>query len=255
MNGVGFPEKAWLTDFSRFVAANPEFLSYSTFNEVAYSIHVSLKHRIIYFEVPKNASSSIKTMLHRIEYDDPDFEHSSFADLHSRDFSPLLTPFQVKDFRQLVTSGQFFMFTVFRDPFERLVSGYTDKVVHNGQFHAEIRSGTGSTAGSAPTFKEFLYWLARQKITDMDGHWKPQWVQSHLYAVPELQIFSMDGLDKMSEALQRHIGEDRFALGRMSPHKTDSKLTVREHFDEFDEELVRRKYADDFVVWDRINQP
>ena len=254
MSGVDFPEKAWLTDFSRFVSENPEFLSYATFREIAYSIHISLNHRIVYFEVPKNASSSIKTMLHRLEYGDPDFEHTTFADVHGRDFSPLLTPFQVHNFRKIITGGEFLLFTVFRDPFERLLSGYIDKVVNNGQFHKEIRATTGTSSSSAPQFKEFIYWLAGQKVSDMDQHWKPQCIQSHYGTVPDLQVFSMDRLDSLSLAIQRHVGTDRFVLERTSPHKTGSKFAIDEHYDEAAKELVRRKYADDFAIWQRTNQ-
>lgn len=251
--GDNFPEKAWATDFSRFVSGHPEFLNYSTYQEMAYSIHISLKSKIVYFEVPKNASTSVKTLLHQIEYGDPDYVHSSSADLHSRDFSPLLTPFQVKDFDAIIKDPKFLKFTIFRDPLERLLSGWKDKVVTWGHYHSEIRAGTGTTGTQHPSFKEFLYWIAGQRVSDMDLHWKPQFLQSYLFAIPEMAVFSMDIVEDLNQAIQSHIGTERFSLKRIAPHITESKSVVAEHFDPYSEQLVRRKYADDFAVWRRIN--
>ena len=248
-----FPEPEWATDFSKFVSVYPDFLSHSTYHEMAYSIHISLRNKLIFFEIPKNASSSVKTMLHHIEYDNVSYSHSTQADLHSRSFSPLLTPFQVRDFGDLLADPSFLKFCIFRDPFERLVSAYRDKIVVNGQFHQEIRSLTGTRGTEYPSFKEFLYWIANQKVSDMDSHWRPQYLQSYLYAVPSMRVLSMDRMADINTAIKTHLGTDKFSLGKIAPHATTHKVDLKAEYDEPSADLVRKKFSEDFVIWNKLH--
>jgi hypothetical protein len=250
---VEFPEKQWATDFSKFVCRHSDFLNYATFQEMAYSVHVSTNKRIIFFEVPKNASTSIKTLLHQIEFGDPHYVHSTQKDVHSRSFSPLLSPFQIRDFASMLEQDDVLKFCVFRNPLERLYSGYLDKVIGLSNYHKEIKNSTGTAAAMPPSFGEFLYWIATQRVSDMDSHWKPQVSQSFLDAVPGMRIFSFDRLDELSTALAKHVDDNRFILRRIAPHSTGSKTQFADHYTATSVEMVRRKYAKDFEIWEALN--
>ena len=105
--------------------------------KVVNSIHISLRFRYVYAETPKAGCSSIKLFLMKNENPDGQFPYldelteAEFEHFHSRKFSPLLNVRQVYPFRELVESGKFFRFCLVRNPFERLLSAYLDKVSGN----------------------------------------------------------------------------------------------------------------------------
>lgn len=250
MNKTEFCEAAWDSHFSQVITSNPQFLNFSSYNQFLYSIHISQRHKFIYFDIPKNASSSIKMFLQMIEHGTAKWRSRLFAEVHDRTFSPLLTPFQVSNFEEIVRSPEYFRFCIFRNPLERLLSSYLDQVLKNKLFVADINRFTGSDSDLPPTFKAFIYWICSQNVAEMDIHIKPQFYQSFLYAVSDMQVFRFDKLHLLESAIGTHIGNSAFTLPLLDGHKTNSHDLMQQYSDAQTLRVVRAKFAMDYAIWD-----
>src|SRR5688572_11911209 len=136
-----------------------------------YLVNISLKLRYLYVEVPKVACSSIKRTLQQLE----DENRSPPEDVHDRDASPLMAPY---DSLSLYLSAQhdprFRRFAFVRNPFTRTLSCYLDKCVQSPWERARLLPELGLSGDTIPTMHEFLLAVQRQPTPQMDIHWLPQ---------------------------------------------------------------------------------
>ena len=145
--------------------------------DLNYGVHVSLKHKYVFVETPKVACSTIKISLQRMELEDPEFTREDFEDLHRRDYSPLLRLQQLPNFESYLKREDFFTFCFVRNPYDRLLSCYLDKICHSTNFKKKVLQsmGVGEANIDHPvSFEEFVTVVENQKPIEMDYHWRPQ---------------------------------------------------------------------------------
>ena len=155
----------------------PYTLGQTSAKDLNYAVQISLKHKYIFVETPKVACSTIKLTLQRMELDDPEFTREDFEDLHRRDYSPLLRLQQLPNFESYLGREDFFTFCFVRNPYDRLLSCYLDKIIHPTNFKKKVLVSMGLDEKNIDhpiSFEEFVSVVETQTPIEMDYHWRPQ---------------------------------------------------------------------------------
>ncbi len=165
------------------IKLSDEQRSYAEFvplENFVYSAHISLKHNYLYVQTPKAGHSTVKHALIRAELEDPEFQYPDTRLMHERSVSPLLSPLQVGDYAALFASNKLFKFCFVRNPYERLLSGYLDKIARPSEQRALLCRQLGLTnpVDQDLTFGEFVNAIYDQSPIEMDNHWRPQYYQT-----------------------------------------------------------------------------
>jgi hypothetical protein len=187
-------------------------------------------HRLFYASMPKVACTSLKRMFFEIENARP-FEpaYSNGRMWHVHFFYPGLLrkdypEARIADFRRL---------TVVRDPVRRLLSAYSNRVVHHRAItpQAARRAGRIRRLTPHPDLDEFIdrfeHYLA---IPDMLNHCRPMvdWIGSDpgyfhaVYDISRIDAF----LEDVSNTIGHKVEAGRFQTG--GPKIAPSELTARQ---------------------------
>ncbi|WP_139559616.1 sulfotransferase family protein [Methylotetracoccus oryzae] len=223
------------------------YVPVETFN---YGLNISLKHRYVYVETPKVACSTIKLTLQRLELQDEDFHHEQSADMHKRQYSPLIGPTQVGDLAKFLSRGDLLKFCFVRNPYTRFLSCYLDKIVGNATQKIQILRQLGYDPSSLQTeisFEQFFAAVEAQPISVMDPHWRIQYYQTFQDAI----TYDFVGRFETFEADFHHIGrlvspdfqkyykvEDR--------HRTSTNVNLTRYYDADLQRRVYERYRKDF---------
>jgi hypothetical protein len=140
-----------------------------------------------------------------------------------------------------------FVFTIVRNPYSRVLSGYLDQIARHrnkqawGQF--ALRHGLSDRI---PTFREFLLLLAETPHGEMNPHWRPQYCNVAPKLIPYDFIGAMENLaEDLPYALGR-IFRDGLAQHDCVGHRTGASSKLREYYGPTEIELVQRIYEEDF---------
>ena len=128
------------------------------------------KIRLLYGRVPKVANTSIKHALCSLLTEKPTQGMKTTSDKFWRDFTnnetELLSPLQARKLRKT-----HFSFTFVRNPFDRLVAAYNNKVIEIENPPSPMQK-MGIQHGIS--FEEFIEIIASNKSEDFDVHIMPQ---------------------------------------------------------------------------------
>lgn len=214
-----------------------------------YSINISLKYKYIYTETPKVACSTIKSILQKMELEDPSFYRQDFEDIHNRNFSPLLRPAQVGDFEKLVNDSMF-KFCFSRNPYSRLLSVYLEKICGNKPQKRQILMHLGRNPSDIKqniSFDEFISVVFEQPIANMDPHWRVQYYQTFQRTlqydfIGKIEAFPADlyyVLGKINKNYDPYITDER-------RHSQNSNARLREFYTPDLIKKVQTKFSKDF---------
>ncbi|RYU60884.1 hypothetical protein EWI61_06305 [Methylolobus aquaticus] len=234
-------------NFTEAAGRYARYVPVETFN---YGLNISLKHGYVYVETPKVACSTIKLTLQRLELGDDEFHHEQWADMHKRQFSPLLGPAQVGDLTKFLSRGDLLKFCFVRNPYTRFLSCYLDKIVGNATQKIQILRQLGHDPSSLQTeisFEQFLAAVEAQPISVMDPHWRIQYYQTF----QDTLTYDFVGRFETFEADFHHIGrlvspdfqkyykaEDR--------HRTSANVNLTRYYDADLQRRVYERYRKDF---------
>ena len=161
-------------------------------------------HRIAYFSIPKVASSSIKAALHDIRTDDTGSEITQ-ANLHKMERSLPMTPalFDGLD--------GYFTFAVFRDPAQRLLSSYGNRIVYRRDTYKGRFAGLRRFVLAVPAMPDASTYLTRlRRYQLVSGAIKHHTQPQALYLGSDLGRFSavypIERLDDLAAEMSRRIG-------------------------------------------------
>jgi len=158
-------------------------------------IDVLPDYRLIYVNVPKCASTTIKMILSSlIGWNATSFEH-----LHKRRYSGLKSPSQVglSTFYRTATDPQALRFSFVRNPYERLVSAWADKfqnkpLVQGDSFIEKYLRHRPAIDASLPvgaertlSFADFVTFANATADQRIDAHWQ---LQDDILGMPGIDL-------------------------------------------------------------------
>jgi chondroitin 4-sulfotransferase 11 len=113
------------------------------------------KYNSVYFYIPKIASSSLKSVCLKL------LDQKIEGNAHEVDYPSILRS-------KLGPDDPYFKFAIVRNPFDRIVSCYNDKIVRNRGFASRESWGDLS-------FEEFVNEISKIPHSKMNPHFRPQY--------------------------------------------------------------------------------
>jgi len=222
---------------------------YMPLHWVNYNINISLKNKYVYFENPKVACSSIKKTLIHAELG---------SDLYSRYDDKVHTPFYqsafVKPFHlsssqleDIIMGGDFFKFTFSRDPYERSLSCYLEKILNKGSGYDQIEPFlTDVERFGSVTYERYLNIISNFSSYYMNSHFRPQFYQTFgdevsMDFVGRFERFDEDFLHVLNEVGINSKYKENYMIHRV---KTSEKASL--YRSAVVDKLVQLIYMKDF---------
>lgn len=168
------------------------------------------EQRLIYIPIPKNACTSIKQALHYIRFGElftiKDEKYAAFKGLH--DFYNK-RPNAFTGMRRLEKASDFTKFAVVRDPVERLISCYRNRVVDLGDLQSDAVALQKMNLSAEPDLNTFVLNLEkyRKASKSIEHHCRHQ--SSYLAgSISYLDhIYPIEQIDKLNEMLQSYSSD------------------------------------------------
>ena len=224
-----------------------EFEVYASPQHIDNNLHVSVDHKYMYCDIPKAGCTTIKqTLVESVERKVVNYN------VHDRAQTPLRRPSEVFD--DIKELEAYFKFTFVRNPYTRMLSAYLDKIQGNKLEKRGIVNVLGMDINDYENidipFKLFLDTLASMEIRRMNGHFRPQVMQS-CYAVinynyiGKFESFEADLVTVLEKLGCRNVSPRMIKTIRH--HKTNASELHEQYYDAETENLVKEIYKDDFL--------
>ncbi|KAM7163748.1 carbohydrate sulfotransferase 9-like [Macrochelys suwanniensis] len=181
-------------------------------HNVARQIFVEHNHKFIYCEVPKVGCSNWKKIILFLTMNlSRKTNEVNHALIHHTPLIKRLSSYPSDYQKKLLTSYTKVMFT--RDPLERLVSAYRDKLLHSEPYYSitvanEIKATYRKNKNSTEkvTFPEFVNFILTKKQELLDVHWKPMFLLCDPCNIHYDIMGKFETLEQDSEHVLRNIG-------------------------------------------------
>jgi len=208
--------------------------------DIVYAVHISLRFKYIYTITPKCACSTLRLALRRLELDERHADNVEMKLIHSREYSPTLTPRQVSSFKALVERSDFFKFCVVKDPYVRLLSSYLDRIERNKPEKASVLSALGYEGMPIDTpisFDQFVRFVCSQSIECMNPHWRVQYYQSLQGGIKYDFVGKVETFTRVIQALESNVSA---SIRSYLPARPLNQTLARDRLQEFyTHDLVR----------------
>ncbi len=228
--------------------------------EMNYFFNVVPERKLIYIEISKAGSSTIKTILANVCYGRTFDENPALC--HNRSYSGLKSPKMVgeQEFVRLIDDPETLIFTVVRNPFLRLQSCYSDKftgapITDGGnpylkQFFETVGHRSSYLSDGELTFEEFVRFACSTASKRLNGHWSLM-SDNIPVGLDTIRVMKLENLQNDIGPVADRLGVDAdlFGAARTAKNTTEScrfdtmwtdKLVAR----------VRRAYRKDFKRFD-----
>ena len=172
---------------------NPDLLE-----QVGYHVYYGGTGSYLYQPIPKNACTTIKTLLLRLEglpVDENEWRRhqKEFNQFPGTSHLPLSEQIDIFEGRT-----QTFKFAVIRNPYSRAASAYANKVSKPEAYIIRKLKSSAAMQGvklsEQITFDEFIQVISRQSLSEMDPHWRPQYFEGRFGAIKFDFIGRMENL-------------------------------------------------------------
>ena len=160
---------------------SPELSKQHSRLEIANNCLINHKYKIIYCPIPKNACTLFKSMMVEHSKDGARYRNSQ-EDIHHYASARKDTAVALDNLDYL-THPDYFKFAIIRNPFERLVSAYLDKIVKHEVpeiFAQELIKKVQHFLNrdydleKSISFQDLLYYLAKNEDYNLNEHWRSQ---------------------------------------------------------------------------------
>lgn len=206
-------------------------------------VEVSPRAEFVFYRVPKSANS---TVIRAILDHDPDHKDSTLkldADRAKREAYLKPAHLGLRQARQAL--ARYFVFAFVRNPFDRVLSAYLDKVAGQETKKRQVAEGLGKPPEAAVSFGEFVRYLDRGGLYG-NIHWAPQ---SALLPAPEHVDFlgRVETLNEDLEALIRRLfpGTGEVSVVGARRHATHAAGSREDYYDSGLRDAVARLYRED----------
>ena len=202
-------------------------------------------------------------------------EPLSYKNLHNPEVLPLpyvarLSAEEQEALAALQQSSNFRFYTVMRDPRERAVSGYRDKILLHAnpqsffslQVLPSIQAHAGLSADQKPSFEQFLRWMQESEDpATQNDHWLPTTrllgLESGEGIPAQWRFWTMDAMADAVACINQLLGFDgafpgREALGPRPDRR--SKASMPDLISAEAEQLLQRLYGDDLALYAAIER-
>lgn len=236
------------------------FYQFMPKHEFNYHIHISLKNRFIYVEVPKVACSTIKSRLQEIEARSLGQAPPAkdMATIHNKKLSPLLSPVDLgwEKFAQLLNDPQVFKFCFVRNPYTRVLSAFLSKLGwREGKYRKIIADALDQGIDDPITFQQFLQVIQQQSVIEMDPHWRMQTAQLfgtqiNYDLIGRFETLEQDWQQVLAKIDQSSLADSPAVSGE-TPKRRGRKTGADDKLTKFYakpavQQLVQTIYQDDF---------
>jgi len=173
-----------------------------------YFVNEQLK--AIYCSIPKNACTLFKTML--VNHSDLKAEFKASQQGVHVFWAQKTAPTSASALLERLSSPEYYKFTVLRNPFRRIVSGYLDKFAKHSipeSFAQAVIENVQTSLGLALdvkksiTFRQFVDYLVRTPDDELNDHWRPQ--HTFVAAIKFDFIGQFEKLDEAIASLERTL--------------------------------------------------
>lgn len=231
-----------------------EYRPQITWMEFNQNVEIDLINRYVYFEVAKVACSTIKARLRKVVIGELPISDKIHPEVSH---SPFVKPFQLpaSDVADVLGGQGYTRFTFVREPVERAVSGYMDKIARvteqKKRFVAQFLPDL--TPEDDISFELFIDILS--EIDDprkMDKHWRQQ-SELLLQPVQGLDFVGRfdrfeDDWDKLADLLELPIKEDRESI---TWHSTSAGTKVNDVVSEESRKKIAKIFENDFNLYEK----
>ena len=183
---------------------------------------------------------------------------------HHKDSIPRLSNYSSSEIKSMLQTFTKFLFV--RNPFERLLSAYHNKLEQHYQSSKYFQSRFGRyivkhyrqnaskyslTRGDDVTFKEFAAYLVAEEEGEFNEHWKPIYHLCHPCLVSYDIIGKYETFDQDSEFILKQIGETTIVFPH-APKSSKTTSNLQKYFSTLDHKAVKQLYnvyAKDFRLF------
>lgn len=234
---------------------------------LAYASSYSERLRLHYIATPKAACTALKwwfATLEGISFTEVDVRDSweSEPELLIHDLvqkaAPHIQSFDLRALDRACADASVFRFAVVRNPYPRVFSAWLSKLAiqEANQVAAYADAAflplpIADRESLAIAFEAFLRHLAEHEAPDAwrNAHWAPQSRLLVPERIPYSQIFSVEDLGGMMEALGAHLAPLDQGIPPLSHHNEALLPYAADYLTPTSQELIAHLYAEDFAAF------
>jgi hypothetical protein len=168
--------------------------------------------------------------------------------------TPFVRPFQLSPdlLEEALAGDSFTRFTVVREPAQRLLSGYLEKIQQGLQQSEPIvealKANGQAVAAKDITLEQFLTVVCAQDSRDQDPHFRRQADHLGIGIVEYDAIFNLADLDTKWGEIGALVGEPDLEERFFCRNQTKAATRMDDYYTPELLELVARSYADDYSL-------
>lgn len=228
-------------------------------NQILRSFHISLRNRLVYLPIGKVANSSIKAFLFQAEAASlsipmPKKFMPTQRTVHNPYYGPLLKAYQLpaRVIETALTSDKYFRFVFVRNPYDRLLSCFLDRVSAPGSgSNRRALQLANKEEGDRISFDDFVIGIRNAAIKDMDPHWRPQYYEAGFDCLTYSFVGKFESLESdLKHVIARIYGHEAVQALKLSenysPATTLAKSRLKEFYTDRALAVVNEIYDRDF---------
>jgi hypothetical protein len=179
----------------------------------------TITNNMVWYLIPKCGSRTLHSVFNR---NNINFPHETFT--------------EVPKFAR-----SYFSFSIVRNPYDRLVSCYTNKIIEQEAAEEKFRKNLRWELNyQKPSFKDFIKIIAKDENITKDRHWN---LYHNIIPVTDIKFFGF--LENFQEDFNTICDKIGIPRQQLSHNNKSNHRHYTEYYDDETREIVAKKYARD----------